>query len=1628
MRKIFTFSLVGFFLLSTATFLITACSQKKETTIKKKERKPGDNHYDGIDFAIEQEILQTKDPATGKVPWDRLRIAIEKTEQAKNLARANRTEATQALSWIERGPNGDFSRVNGNPRQNDDQTSGRIRAVMVDSLDPTHKTVFIGSVAGGLWKTTDITVAPANWTPVNDFLSNLAIADLCQDPRPGFQNIMYMATGESYFNADAVRGVGVFKSTDAGVTWNFLPSTSAFVNGTKILCDFQGNVYLGTRGSGLQRSIDGGTSWTNITPTGLSNDVCELEISSTAVAARLHVATGIFSASGYRFTDIPSTVTSGAGWTAATTPFTTFNQRTELAISGNFLYACPDNASHQVPTIWASTDGGANWTATAAQPGGGTWANGQGWYSLSAAINPTNSNELIVGGLDCYKTTNGGTSWAQISRWVGPSAFTYVHADQQDLQWYDGGSKMIFACDGGIHYSTNGGTIASDRNKGLRIKQFYSVAIHPTDVNNFIAGAQDNGMHRLNHVGLDSSIEFYGGDGMFCAIDQNEPQFQFGSAFNNNIRRSLNGGVSWGNVSFAGGRFVSPWDYDNVGNRMYLCSGNGNYIRWDNPQTGTTSATVTITDFGGLQVSAVHVSPYTANRVFFGTSNGTTSRLIRVDDAHTAAPTTTIITPAGSSGFLNCVVTGSSDQNLIACFSNFGVNNVWVTTDGGTTWTASDGNLPDMPVRWALFHPDGNTKAYIATATGVWETDLLNGASTVWAANASFPNVSTDMIKYRAMDRTIAAGTHGRGVWTSIIPAAGGFSFSSPAPVVAACPAPESMQATLMATFNSGFTNPITLSASAAPGATFVTFTNNPLTTGAPSTSVILNNTNTLASGSYVITITGTAIGAPTQTRDITFTITAGSGPAITVQPTNQTVCAGANTSFSITSASANTFQWQLSTDGGATYNNLSNGGVYSGATTATLNITGTTAGLNNNRYRCNASTQCGTTTSNPGILTVNTAPAVTSQPVNASACTGANASFTVGATGSSLAYQWYISTDGGANFNILNNGGVYTGATTATLTITGVTAGLNNNQYRCQISGICPTSPINSNPATLTVATALTITGQPADVIACAGTNASFTVTASGVGTYQWQISTDGGATYTNIAVGAPYSGINTATLTITGLTVPLSGNRYRCSLTSVGCGSAISTGALLTVNALPAITSNPTSATACTGTNQTFSVTATGTGIAYQWQLSTDGGATFNNIANGGVYSGATTASLTITGITIGLDNNRYRCVVTGTCTPAATSTPATLTVLAAVSITSNPINQTVCEGTNTSFSVGAVGTGYQWQVSTDGGITYNNIANGGVYSGATTPTLTLTSVIPSLNNYRYRAVVTNGSCTPGISTGALLTVNTLPIVSAQPQSVTICEGGNAGFTVTATTGVGALSYQWQVSTDGGTTYVNITGATTNAFAQTSIPLTQNGYRFRVIVTAGCGSITTTAAVLTVNALPVISFSLPATICLSDPLLTLSASPSGGTFSGPGVSGVLFNPIAASLGSRTVTYTATNAGCQAAVSRTILVNECSERHLRLGDFMAATVYPNPNNGNFNIRINTDLYTKIGLKVFNSMGQLVLAKNFSGVTYGSVLPVSLFNPANGVYHLYLYSDERPEFAKRRVSIIVKRP
>ena len=604
---------------------------------------------------------------------------------------------------------------------------------------------------------------------------------------------------------------------------------------------------------------------------------------------------------------------------------------------------------------------------------------------------------------------------------------------------------------------------------------------------------------------------------------------------------------------------------------------------------------------------------------------------------------------------------------------------------------------------------------------------------------------------------------------TIILPAVtSSFTFSPVTPVNVTCGSAAN-PATLLSNTVGVFTTPIALTYTSSMPGTTVTLGTLSLTPG-NSTTVTLNNTDLLSPGTDTVIVTGVA-GSITQKDTILFIIQPGTAPTISSAPTDQTVCAGSNATFTVTASGSGTlsYQWQESTNGGSAWSNV-------GTNSNTYTITAPTASQTGYKYKVIISTLCGTTTSNIVTLTVNTAPAITTNPSNASVCEGSSNTFTAAATGTGISYQWQVSTGGG--FSNVGSGG-----TAASYTLNSITLGQTGYQYQVVVTGTCPT-PATSTPATLTVTGAPGISVQPADVTNCVGATATFSVTASGSGlSYQWQVNTGGG--FGNVA-----SNGTSATYSVTSSTA-LSGNSYRVIVSGAGCStSTTSNAATLTVNTLPSITTQPTGNTLCEGSNITFTSAATGTNIAYQWQVSTNGGSSWSNVASAG--NGAT---YTLNSITAGLNNSQYHVVVSGTCTPSVTSSNATLIVSTAPSISTNPSDATVCAESNHTFNVAATGSNlsYLWQVSTDGGSSFNNVASGG-----SNATYTINNTNVSQSGYLYQVIV-SGTCTPNTtSLPATLTVNALPDISISVAPDNVVYPGQT-VTITATSNPITSTYTW-------------------------------------------------------------------------------------------------------------------------------------------------------------------------------------------------------------------------------------
>ncbi|WP_312159810.1 S-layer homology domain-containing protein [Oscillibacter sp.] len=429
--------------------------------------------------------------------------------------------------------------------------------------------------------------------------------------------------------------------------------------------------------------------------------------------------------------------------------------------------------------------------------------------------------------------------------------------------------------------------------------------------------------------------------------------------------------------------------------------------------------------------------------------------------------------------------------------------------------------------------------------------------------------------------------------------------------------------------------------------------------------------------------------------------------------------------------------------------------------------------------------------------------------------------SFTFAGAEVGAAYNYTISSSGGA------------GSVTGSGTIVSASQ---------QITGIDTTSLPDG---TLTLSVTLT------DVAANTGTAAMDTISKDATAPVGYSVSIDQGSinnanqtamsfTFAGAEVGAAYNytisssggagsvtgngAIAGATQQITGIdTTALPDGTLTLSVTltdTVGnIGAAVTDTVIKDTKIAPTINAQPGDAAVNAGGNTNFTASATGTGLTYQWQVNTGGG--FGNIVNGGAYSGATTATLSITGATAGMNGYTYRVVVTGTVAPVATSNTATLTVRTAPTINAQPGDAAVNAGSNTSFTVAATGTGlsYQWQVNTGAG--FNNITDAGAYSGATTATLSITGATAGMNGYQYRVVVTGAGAMTTNSNSATLTVNAPPTATVQAITGTLQVGGTltGHYTYNDVNGdlQGTSTYKWYRSDDAsGLNRTAIAGAT--------------------------------------------------------------------------------------------------------------------------------------------------------------------------------------------------------------------
>ncbi len=624
--------------------------------------------------------------------------------------------------------------------------------------------------------------------------------------------------------------------------------------------------------------------------------------------------------------------------------------------------------------------------------------------------------------------------------------------------------------------------------------------------------------------------------------------------------------------------------------------------------------------------------------------------------------------------------------------------------------------------------------------------------------------------------------------------------------------------------------------------------------------------------------INGTSSGGPSYTY---VAPPCSATPAIEEQPKAETVTAPAGASFTVTEGAipagclAATIQWQVSTNKGGTWSNVS------GATSATLQINPTSTSESENEYRAELSNAnvASPIDSSAATLTVepppcSASPSIETQPANQTVTAPGGASFTVteGAIPAgclAATIQWQVSTNKGGTWSNVS------GATSATLQINPTSTSESGYEYRALLTNAA--GPTNSSAATLTVnpapcsAAPLIETG-PADQTVVAPGEASFTVTEGAIpagclaATIQWQVSTNKGGTWSNV------SGATSATLSINPTSTSESGYEYRAELSNANVASPTdSSAATLTVNpapcsAVPSIEEQPVSKSVIEPNTATFK--AAGSTPEHcavptvQWYSEAPGETSFSAI------SGATSVSYTTPATTTVQSGTKFEAVFKNA-SGATTSSVATLTVepppcTTHPVITEQPESKTVTAPASATFEAAAstpancAAPSVQWYSEAPGAGTFTAIG------GATLPSYTTPATSTAQSGTKFEAIFKNAS---GKTTTAkaTLTVNPPPCtihpaVTEQPKDQTVTAPATATFEAAGSTPVNCAvpSVQWYSEAPGAGTFTAIGGATLPSYTTPATSTAQSGTKFEAIFTNAAGSTESNVATLMVNAPP--------------------------------------------------------------------------------------------------------------------------------------------------------------------------
>lgn len=686
-------------------------------------------------------------------------MAIKQLAEYYKVLEKSKNNLVQSVTWEKFGP---FRTPEGEGRT---QGIGRMNDL---AISPANENILLaGSASGGAWRSTN---KGSTWTEINmTSQMTLTISDI--EFSKSSPNVVYMATGDangSFGSARDYYSVGLLKSIDGGITFfetNLYYALSENKLVTRILVHPSNpNIVLASTKNGIFRTTDGGTTWTHTLNGPFIKDMefhpnnPNIIYSTTMLLSGLNIL--------YKSTD------NGETWNIQHQIAN--SRRSELAVSANKpdnIYILSSGNSNQFSSISVSTNSGETWTTLATQETAGNllgWNDGtdlnvgQGHYDLSLAVNPKNANEIYIGGINIWKSIDGGKNWNLFTHWYGGFSQQLLHADQQQFTFDKNGTNLYVSNDGGLYRNQTGTNNWSELNNGMDITQFYRLGLSQSSSFDVIMGAQDNGTSTYNGNNWQKT---YSGDGMECIIDPTNPSRRYISLPYGEIRRSTNGGVSFNQMLNSNllknqygveenGSWVTPYLVE-PNNPKNIYVGYNNV--WKNDNYGNSNNWTKISDFGdGTKIALTSLAISESDKNYIYSSNNTNVRMtsnggLTWNSIHSSSNAITYI-----------AVNPINPEEIYLTKSGYNENDK-VLYYNGIDWKDISGNLPPVPINTIVVENPAIHSIYVGTDIGVFYSDLNSG---YWKKlEGEMPNTIVTELEIHKASGKLYAATYGRGLW-----------------------------------------------------------------------------------------------------------------------------------------------------------------------------------------------------------------------------------------------------------------------------------------------------------------------------------------------------------------------------------------------------------------------------------------------------------------------------------------------------------------------------------------------------------------------------------------------------------------------------------------------------------------------------------------------------------------------------------------------------------------------------------------------------------------------------------------------------------------------------------------------